>query len=105
MFEDDKYIQKTKMLIQKERTRIYNELTTWPEIYPYPTYSNFILVKIKKENMTSAYIFEQLIQQKMMIRDASSFQFLNQKFFRFCFMLPKQNDQLLRTLKEILNKN
>lgn len=105
MFEDYEYMEKTKVLIGKERNRIYKELLTWPEIHPYPPIANFILVKIKKENLSASKVFENLIQQKMMIRDASSFPFLDPRFFRFCFMMPDQNDQLLAALKLILNQD
>lgn len=30
-----------------------------------------------------------------MIRDCSTFPFLDQKFIRFCFMMPEDNDKLL----------
>ena len=39
----------------------------------YPAYANFVLVKIEKEGVTSADVFEFLIKQGLMVRDCSSF--------------------------------
>lgn len=104
MFEDEAYIQKTYSLIQEERTRIYEELLTWPEVHAYPPTANFILLKIKKKHINATNVFEKLIRKGFLIRDASSFNFLDQRFIRFCFKMPKENDQLLLALKEILTR-
>ena len=37
-----------------------------------------------------------------MIRNCSTFPFLDNRYFRFCFMLPEQNTALLKCLKEML---
>ena len=44
-------------------------------------------------------LFEAAIQKGFMIRDCSTFPFLNDKFIRFCFMAPEDNDALLKTLQ------
>jgi threonine-phosphate decarboxylase len=47
-------------------------------------------------------IFEKLIEKHMIIRDASSFPFLDSRYMRFCFLLPEQNQKLLDALKDII---
>ena len=37
-----------------------------------------------------------------MIRNCSTFPFLNNRFFRFCFMKPEQNDRLIEAFRELL---
>jgi threonine-phosphate decarboxylase len=37
-----------------------------------------------------------------MIRDCSTFPFLDQKYIRFCFMMPEDNDRLSLCLLENL---
>jgi threonine-phosphate decarboxylase len=100
MFTDEEYISETKKLISSERSRIYDILYKAENLKPYKPSANFILVKIEKENLTSQDIFDAAIRKNLMIRDCSTFPFLSNKFFRFCFMDPKKNDELLACILE-----
>ncbi|MFA9378599.1 MAG: histidinol-phosphate transaminase [Lachnotalea sp.] len=100
MFTDTAYISETKKLISSERARIYDILCKAPNLKPYKPSANFILVKIEKENLTSQDIFDSTIRKHLMIRDCSTFPFLSNKFFRFCFMNPSKNDELLTCILE-----
>lgn len=98
MFSDTAYIEETRKLILTERKRIYKRLCTSPDFKPFQPSANFMLVKILDEDLTSGDLFDRAIRQGMMIRDCSTFPFLNEKFIRFCFMLPEDNDRLLSCL-------
>lgn len=103
MFTDEDYITETKKLISTERNRIYNILCNTPNLKAYKPSANFILVKIEIENLTSQDIFDAAIRKKLMIRDCSTFPFLSNKFFRFCFMDPLKNDELIACIFETLH--
>lgn len=103
MFNDKDYIEETKKLISKERSKIYNELLQWDNIKIYYPTANFVLIKILKDNIHSHELFEKLIKKNIMIRDASTFPFLNSQFFRFCFMKSEQNNLLINELSNLLN--
>lgn len=101
MFADESYIRQTRALISGERNRIFRTLQQTPDFKPYPPIANFMLVKILQAGITSQDLFDRAIRQGMMIRDCSTFPFLDQKYIRFCFMKPEDNDRLLACL---LNK-
>ena len=98
MFRDEKYIQDTYDLINSERTRICKLLDGCDALTYYPPMANFILLKILKEEVSSQDLFDAAIREGLMIRDCSTFPFLDQKFIRFCFMKPEDNDRLLKVL-------
>lgn len=102
MFADEDYIKETRALIAQERDRICKMLDTCKNVRYYTPTANFILVKILREDITSMDLFEAAVKKGMMIRDCSTFPFLNNKFIRFCFMTPVQNDALLKVLLEVL---
>ena len=104
MLRDTKYINRTKALFNEQRNLIYNELLSWKNIKVYKPEANFVLFKLLDPNIQGIEVYENLLKQKMLIRDASSFPFLDESFLRFCFLLPKQNEALLKALKEQLNK-
>ena len=102
MFTDEEYITKTRQLIAAERNRICGILNNCTNIKVYPPIANFVLIKILKDDITSMDLFEAAIRKGFLIRDCSTFPFLDNKFIRFCFMNPEQNDALLEILLDCL---
>ena len=105
MFQDKEYIEDTKNLITSERERICRILDNCPAVKYYPPHGNFILVRILRDDVTSMDLFEAAIRKGLMIRDCSTFPFLDNKYIRFCFMNPSDNDALLKVLLEQLNNS
>ncbi len=102
MFTDEDYIKETRSMIGKERDRIMFILKSNKNIRCYPPRANFLLIKILKDGISSMDIFEAAIKKGLLIRDCSSFPFLDNRFIRFCFMNPKDNDALLEVLQSLL---
>ena len=100
MFKDTAYIEQTRQLIASERSRCYQALQTSPDYKVYKPSGNFMLAKITKDEWTSESLFDKAIRQGMMIRDCSTFPFLDNKYIRFCFMKPEDNTRLLKCLLE-----
>lgn len=102
MFSDEDYINETRQLISTERHRICKKLDAFKDVNYYDPKANFILVKILSDEITAVDVFESAIQNKLMIRDCSDFPFLNNKYFRFCIMMPNDNDKLLAVIEDLL---
>jgi len=45
---------------------------------------------------------EKMMEEGILIRDASNFKFLDERFFRLAIKDRKSNDKVVRALKEIL---
>lgn len=103
MFSDEEYIFQTKTLISAERARICEILQKCNSIKVFPPTANFVLVKILKKNITAMDLFESAIKKGLMIRDCSTFPFLDHQYIRFCFMSPEKNNELLKVLLESLD--
>ena len=102
MFQDQDYIRETKELITSERERLYQELSSWDTVRVYEPQANFILMKILKEGVDAEILFEHCIRKGMMIRNCSTFPFLDSQFIRFCIMSPEDNDRLMDAFRELL---
>ena len=102
MFSDEDYIAQTRQLISSERDRICKKLDNIDGVTYYAPKANFILLKILKDDVTAMDVFETAIRKKLMIRDCSDFPFLNNKYFRFCIMMPDKNNELLEVIEEVL---
>ena len=91
-------------LISDERKKALAEFSTWKNIKAYPSSANFILLKLLTDKITAAELFEKLIVKKMLIRDASSFAFLDESFLRFCILRPEDNAMLIAELKKLVEE-
>ena len=100
MLQDQNYIQKTRELILSERERMCAEPSKIDALTIYPAYANFVLVKINKDGVTSADVFEFLIKRGLMVRDCSSFKELGGEYFRFCIMAPEDNERLVQGVRD-----
>ena len=101
MFNDTKFINDSKALIKNELNNFFVSLNQLSKLKLFKTSSNFILCKILTDKIKSYEIFEILIKQKILIRDAKDFDGLNTSFFRFCIKTPEQNSILIKNLKNI----
>ena len=102
MFPDSEYIRLTRELISTERDRLCRELSSWDSVKIYKPMANFMLMRIRKPQVTSQGLFDHCIRQGLMIRDCSTFPFLDSRYVRFCFMKPEENDRLLAAFREVL---
>ncbi len=102
MFTDKAFIEDTIELISSERKRMYTELRKFENLFVYDTQSNFFLCKILNGKITSARIFEELIKDNILIRDASDFPYLGNRYLRFCILDKKSNTLLLNSLRKCL---
>ena len=99
---DSDYISSTKALISSERRRVVSVLRSTDGIKVYEPVANFVLCRITKENVDADILFDNAIRKNLMIRNCSSFPFLDNKYFRICFMSPQDNDRLLAVIRETL---
>ncbi len=102
MFTDDEYINETKELISRERSRICDALKKTEGLKVYEPSANFVLVKILSDDVNADILFDECIREKMMIRNCCTFPFLDNKFFRLCFMSPEMNDKLISVIKRVM---
>jgi threonine-phosphate decarboxylase len=97
--KDKNFINKTIKLIKKERNFLFNHLTQISYLNPYPSFANFILIKLKKLNSTT--LADKLGLRGILIRDCSDFTFLNDNFIRIAVRRRAENSKLIRELKNI----
>ena len=102
MFRDTAFHDASKRLISAERKKALAELSSWKHLKAYPSSANFILLHLLTDQITAEELFERLIVKKMLIRDASSFAFLDETFLRFCILRPTDNAMLLAELKQLV---
>ena len=107
VLDDAEYIEKTLKWITEEKTYVYEKLNEISGIKPYKTEVNFITVKIEDnfilKGLNVKILREKMLEQGILIRDASNFNFLDERFFRLAIKDRENNDRVIETLKKIFD--
>ena len=107
VLDDTKYIEETLKWIAEEKTYVYEKLNEINGIKPYKTEVNFITVKIENnfilKGLNVKILRGKMIEKGILIRDASNFNFLDERFFRLAIKNRKNNDRVIETLKKIFD--
>jgi len=102
---DIEFIENTKQTIAKNRQDLAQKLSQIPRLYVYPSVTNFILVKILNNKITSTMLKELLAKDHILIRDCCTFMGMDNSHFRVTIRSEKDNQQLVEKIKQILIKN
>ena len=100
MFQDAAFREESFRLIQREKAKVIAALEAKGALKVFPSYGNFVLVKIKDKSHTAAELREALLAKKMVIRDCSNFKNLDERFFRFCLLDPESNEALVKAIDD-----
>ena len=109
VLDDTEYIEKTLKWITKEKIYMYEKLNEISGIKVYETEVNFITGKIDEklfsEGLNVKILREKMLEQGILIRDASNFKFLDERFFRLAIKDRASNDRVIKAMKEIFQTN
>ncbi|MBN1363268.1 MAG: threonine-phosphate decarboxylase [Syntrophaceae bacterium] len=97
---EEAFIQRSKQLVEKERSFLYERLDRIKELKPYLSMANFLLVKIKNKGLASSCLKERLLKRGILIRDCANFRGLNKQFIRVVVRTHQENNQLAQILEE-----
>lgn len=95
----DVLTEQTNKIIQ-DRDRLYKELLAMPGIMVWPSSTNFLLFRI--ENQDSQRVFENLIQEGILIRNINNIHPLLQSCLRVTVGTESENRAFLTALRKIL---
>ncbi len=102
-FLDSQYQKEVYEFISDQRKIMVQELKKIEDIRVFNSYGNFILTKILNDK-NSVELREHLLKYGMVVRDCSGFKNLSEKYFRFCILKERQNQELLRRIEEFFLK-
>ena len=108
VLDDTEYIEKTLKWIAEEKKYMYEKLNEISGIKVYETEVNFITGKIDEkqfsEGVNVKILREKMLEQGILIRDASNFKFLDERFFRLAIKDRASNERVIEAMKEIFRK-
>jgi threonine-phosphate decarboxylase len=99
---DKEYRHRTRALITREREFLLEGLAALPGLTPFPSAANYLLVKLTRPGASAARLRRRMLAQGIVIRDASNFRGLDERFFRLAVRRREENARLLQALEECL---
>lgn len=102
LVSDQALFQTYREWVLKERAFLYEKLSGFPRLKAYESEANFFLIKLLHTDMTASDVKEHLEGKGLLIRDLSSFYYLDPSYFRVAIHTRENNLALLEGLTEIL---
>ncbi|MEW6658087.1 MAG: threonine-phosphate decarboxylase CobD [Thermodesulfobacteriota bacterium] len=99
---DIEYMNRSRELVRRERERLLEGLKALPGLQPFPSAVNYLLVKLNRPDFTAASLQKALLSKRIVIRDASNFRGLDERFIRVAVRGREENRQLLNALAHFL---
>lgn len=100
--QDRDYMTRSRALVRQERQYLLEGLESLPGLKPFPSTVNYLLVRITRPDWTAASLRQALLSEKIVIRDASNFRGLDERFFRLAVRSREENQRLLQALGQVL---
>jgi threonine-phosphate decarboxylase len=98
--KDAGFTSKTERWLTKERKFLSERLKTIEGLHPFASQTNFLLVKIGRNDIDGLQLRSFLSRKKILIRACNSFAGLGAEYFRIAVRRRKDNLRLLAALKE-----
>ncbi|NPV91085.1 MAG: threonine-phosphate decarboxylase [Firmicutes bacterium] len=99
---DKDYQARTREWIEEERRYMARELSAIAGLESWPTETNYMLLRIKRENRYTRDLQAVLGPRGLLIRDGSSFPGLGPDYFRVAIRSRPENQRLLDELRRAL---
>jgi len=101
--KDTEFIKKSRLLISNSKRQMLEMFKTVPWLKVYPSETNFLLIEIIRDDLTSTQLAEALAKKGLLIRDCEDFDGLNNRFFRATVRKPEENRKLVEQIKSLGN--
>jgi threonine-phosphate decarboxylase len=101
--DDVGYIEDIPGRMARERDRFAEELRATGWLRPYPSTANYLLVELTTPGMTAVRLQRDLLGRGFLIREASGFPGLNERFFRLAVLDRDNNAALVREMERMKN--
>jgi threonine-phosphate decarboxylase len=98
---DADYIDRTPVVLARERESFARRLEETGLLKVYPAAANFLLARIVRPGLTSGELARRLLERGFLVRDASSFSGLDERYVRLAVRSEADNAALSEALEEV----
>lgn len=103
LIENWDYLSKKISEVKREREFLSNQLNKSENLKPFPSQTNFLLVKVVKPNYTAKYLQKKLLDKGILVRDRSDLPLLN-NCVRITVSPRPLTQKLLESIKDVFSE-
>lgn len=101
--EKTDYIDKSRQLVESERKFLLEQIGNFPELYPYRSHANFLLVRIENCKYSGSELAEVLLHKhRIAVRTCGNYHALDERYIRIAVRTRPENERLIRALETVL---
>jgi threonine-phosphate decarboxylase len=100
--EDREYQTSSRLLVPRWREALATGFQKFEPVRVFPSAANYLLLKFLEPTLTAPRLRETLLNERIAIRDCSSFPGLGSAYVRLAVRRPEENQTLLRALETLL---
>ncbi|NMB41172.1 MAG: threonine-phosphate decarboxylase [Firmicutes bacterium] len=93
------YLEKTIALVKREREFLIEQLRSIEGITVFRGAANFLLLRGEKDRFSATDLFRELASRGILIRDASNYAGLDQRYFRVAVLGREKNKRFVEELR------
>jgi len=101
---DREHCRKTVELVNNERRNLTNSLAAIKSLNVFKSAANYLLIRLDS-GLTAAELQENLLKERILIRDCSDFEGLDHRFFRVAVKKRAHNKKLLQAIAGVLKES
>lgn len=95
------YLDVSRAYVRRERERIAEGISTLSGLRALPASANYFLLDVAGLGMTATEFAGKMLDQKILVRDCSSFKMLGDSYVRLAVRTHEENERLLKALKTV----
>ncbi|MBU7042422.1 MAG: histidinol-phosphate aminotransferase family protein [Theionarchaea archaeon] len=96
---NSKFIQRTKEMMEREKSYLMTEMQRIPSLQVFPSHTNFFLIHTRECRAPDLKVM--LLRKGILIRDCSNFRGLDDHYFRICVRTREDNHKLMEALRTL----
>lgn len=99
---DDGYLRRTRASVRAWREELAAGLGKVGVFQVYPSHVNYLLLQLREEKPDAATLVDELGKRGILVRSCFNFHGLGEGFIRVAVRRPRENERLLRALREVM---
>lgn len=99
---DSEYVRRTRTYITHQRERLFDALNSISGLTAYRGQANFLLVRLNRKGLNALLLAERMLATGIAIRTCTTFQGLDDRYFRVAVRTEDENQRLLNALRDVL---
>lgn len=100
--QDLPFARRSRAFMARERPWLLAQLAALKGLLPFPSVTNFLLVKITKSGLNVTTLLQGLMEENILVRDCGNFSGLEKRFFRVAVRTRPENLRLLSACAAVL---